>query len=163
MVLSGAINKALAAGTSGQVRGPGWARGTFFGAIAGLTSFAAHAGGPPITMYLVPQKLERGIYQATTVIVFVAINYMKLIPYWWLGQFTTENLTTSLILLPLAPVGIWLGVWLHRRVSDTMFYRFVLLALVATGGKLVCEVKDCPQQVRERFVLEQIGIFQQDE
>ena len=124
---------------SKQARGPGWARGTFFGAIAGLTSFAAHAGGPPITMYLVPQKLDRGVYQATTVIVFVAINYMKLIPYWWLGQFTTENLTTSLILLPLAPIGIWLGVWLHKRLSDTMFYRFVLLALIATGGKLIWE------------------------
>jgi uncharacterized membrane protein YfcA len=124
---------------SRPARGPGWGRGTVWGAIAGLTSFVAHAGGPPLTMYLVPQKLDRGVYQATTVLVFVAINYMKLGPYWWLGQFTTENLSTSLVLAPLAPIGIWLGVWLHRHVTDKAFYAVILAALVATGGKLIWE------------------------
>lgn len=125
--------------TPRAAQGPSWVRGTFWGSVAGLTSFVAHAGGPPTTIYLLPQKLDRGVYQATTVLVFVAINYMKLGPYWWLGQFTSENLATSLVLLPLAPVGIRLGVWLHQRVTDKAFYAVILVALVATGGKLIWE------------------------
>lgn len=125
--------------TPREAQGPSWVRGTFWGSIAGLTSFVAHAGGPPMTLYLVPQKLDRGIYQATTVLVFVAINYMKLGPYWWLGQFSSQNLATSLILLPLAPFGIWLGVWLHKKVTDKAFYAVILVALIATGGKLIWE------------------------
>lgn len=123
--------------TRGPARGPSWKRGTLWGAVAGLTSFVAHAGGPPITIYLVPQKLERSVYQATTVIVFIAINYMKIGPYWFIGQFTRETLLTSVSLAPLAPLGIWIGAWLHRRVDDKLFYRIILATLVVTGGKLI--------------------------
>lgn len=125
--------------TPRRAQGPSWVRGTFWGGVTGLTSFVAHAGGPPMTMYLLPQKLDRSVYQATTVIVFVVINWMKLGPYWWLGQFSHENLATSLVLAPLAPIGIWLGVWLHKRVTDRAFYAVILVALLATGGKLIWE------------------------
>src|SRR5690606_39869458 len=33
----------------------GIARGTFWGTIAGYTSYIAHAGGPPVSIYLLPQ------------------------------------------------------------------------------------------------------------
>ena len=51
-------------------------------------------------------------------IFFLIVNYAKLIPYAQLGQFDTANLATALVLSPLAPVGIWLGLWLHGRVPE---------------------------------------------
>ncbi len=107
------------------------------GTLAGFTSFVAHAGGPPINMYLLPQKLDRTVYQATTVIFFTGVNYVKLLPYGWLGQLSGENLGTSLILLPLVPVGMGLGIWLHKRVSERLFYRVCYLFLFLTGCKLI--------------------------
>jgi uncharacterized membrane protein YfcA len=106
-------------------------------AFAGFTSFIAHAGGPPLNMYLLRRGLDRGQFVGTSVVFFAVVNYVKLVPYSWLGQFDAGNLTTSLVLAPLAPIGIGIGVWLHNRVSDKFFFRFVYLLLFVVGIKLI--------------------------
>lgn len=112
-------------------------RGSFWGSIAGFTSFVAHAGGPPLQFYMLPQKLDKTLYVGTSVWFFFAINYVKLIPYGLLGQFSVQNIGTSLILLPLAPLGIWLGVKAHKMVSEVLFYRIAYVLVLLTGGKLL--------------------------
>jgi uncharacterized membrane protein YfcA len=111
-------------------------RGGFWAAVAGFTSFVSHAGGPPANAYLLSLRLPKTVYQATTVAFFITVNYVKLIPYAWLGQFDTTNLATSLALLPLAVVGMGLGIWLHHRVPDELFYRIAYSLLMITGLKL---------------------------
>jgi len=106
-------------------------------ASAGFTSFVAHAGGPPLNMYLLRRGLNRTEFVGTAVVFFAVVNYVKLAPYAWLGQLAPGNLATSLVLAPLAPVGIGIGVWLHRRVSDVFFFRVVYALLFAVGIKLV--------------------------
>src|SRR3546814_646539 len=113
------------------------AKGGAWCAVSGFTSFIAHAGGPPMQVYLLPQRLDRTLYVGTTVVYFFAVNYVKLIPYGMLGQFSTENLTTAVGLLPLAPLGIWFGIALHRVVPDRPFYRICYGALLVTGLKLI--------------------------
>ena len=115
----------------------GPAVGIAAGATGGFTSFVAHSGGPPIGMYLLRRNIDRTSFAATTVYLFLAINYVKLIPYAWLGQFDTSNLMTSLVLAPLAPVGIYIGVWLHKRVSDEVFFRIAYTLLFVVGLKLL--------------------------
>jgi uncharacterized membrane protein YfcA len=112
-------------------------RGSFWGSIAGFTSFVAHAGGPPLQFYMLPQKLDKTLYVGTSVWFFFAINYVKLIPYGLLGQFSVQNIGTSLVLLPLAPLGIWLGVKAHKMVSEVLFYRIAYVLVLLTGGKLL--------------------------
>jgi uncharacterized protein len=111
--------------------------GRFWGAVSGFTSTIAHAGGPPLAIYLYPLKLDRARLAATTVVFFGAMNYLKLVPYALLGQLSPGNLLTSLVLLPLAPVGVRLGLWLQARMSDRAFYRAIYALLAATGAKLV--------------------------
>ncbi len=109
------------------------------GMSAGFTSFVAHAGGPPLNMYMLRRKLDRTAYVATTVIFFTAVNYAKLVPYGWLGQLSTENLVASLVLAPLAPIGIAIGFWMHRHVSDRFFFRFAYLLLFLVSLKLISD------------------------
>jgi hypothetical protein len=111
--------------------------GTIAAATAGFTSFIAHAGGPPLDMYLLRRKLDRTAFVGTTVAFFAIANYVKLLPYAWLGQLDGNNLGTSLALAPLAPIGIGLGVWMHRRVSDRTFFHVVYTMLFVVGVKLV--------------------------
>ena len=111
--------------------------GVAAGAAGGFTSFIAHAGGPPISMYLLRRPLDRTDFVATTVLLFAAINYVKLLPYAWLGQLSATNLLTSLVLAPLAPIGVYTGVWLHRRVSDRFFFRLMYVLLFVVGCKLL--------------------------
>lgn len=105
--------------------------------VAGFTSFVAHAGGPPLSMYLLRRGLDRTRFAATAVLFFTVVNYVKLIPYAWLGQFDAANLGTSLVLAPLAPISIGIGYWLHRRVSDQLFFLFVYVMLFIVGLKLI--------------------------
>ncbi len=113
--------------------------GVLGGTVAGFTSFIAHAGGPPINMYLLRRPLDRTQFVATSVVFFAAVNYVKLVPYGWLGQLATDNLLASLALAPFAPVGIGLGVWLHKRVSDRLFFRFVYSLLFVVALKLISD------------------------
>lgn len=111
--------------------------GVVAAATSGFTSFLAHAGGPPLTMYLLRRGLNRTEFVATAVVFFTLVNYVKLVPYGWLGQLDASNLSTSLVLAPLAPVGVAIGVWLHRRVSDLVFFRIAYAMLFVVGCKLI--------------------------
>ena len=81
--------------------------------IAGFTSFSVHAGGPPLQIALLPQKLDPKIYAATTVVFFTFVNLIKVFPYYWLDQFTQEVLWTALILAPVGPFAVRLGILLN--------------------------------------------------
>ena len=115
-----------------------WA-GRFWGMVAGFTSFVAHAGGPPLSVYLFPSPIDKTKMMATSVVFFTTVNYVKLVPYFFLGQLSAGNLKTSLILLPLAPLGVWAGIWLHKRVSDKAFYVVCYALLFIAGVKLFYE------------------------
>lgn len=121
----------------GPARTASYARGTFWATLSGFTSFSVHAGGPPLHIYLLSQRLDKTTFQATTVAFFFAINWLKLGPYAWLGQLDGSNLATSLVLAPLAPVGIALGTRLHHRIDETIFFRVVYASLVVLGLKLI--------------------------
>ncbi len=118
-------------------RPPHTVAGLFWGATAGFTSFSIHAGGPPLQAYLLPQRLHRTRFQATSVLFFFVVNWSKVVPYAWLGQLRADNLFISLVLLPLAPLGIFLGRWLHDRVNDAVFFRVVHASLFVIGIKLL--------------------------
>ncbi|MCK5622608.1 MAG: sulfite exporter TauE/SafE family protein [Alphaproteobacteria bacterium] len=111
--------------------------GLFWAGISGFTSFIAHAGGPPVHVYLLPQRIDKTLYVGTLVVFFTAVNYTKLVPYGLLGQLSANNLGTALILSPLAPVGIWLGVRFHRMLSESLFYKLCFVFLSLTGVKLI--------------------------
>ena len=116
---------------------PSAARGLFWSAVSGLTSTIAHAGGPPMSIYLLPLRLDKAVMVGTTVIFFAVINAVKLVPYAWLGLFDARNLSTWAVLAPLAPVGIWIGVKLMRRIPEAIFYRICYGILLVVGTKLL--------------------------
>ncbi len=113
--------------------------GLLGGSIAGFTSFVAHSGGPPISMYLLRRPLDRTDFAGTTILFFAVVNYVKLVPYAWLGQFDADNLATSAGLAILAPIGVLIGAWLHKRVSDRFFFSFVYILLFVVGLKLIAD------------------------
>jgi len=116
---------------------PNHAVGVPCGVAAGLTSSFAHGAGPVVSMFLVPQRLPKEIYVGTTVLVFTWINWIKL-PFFLANDVITgETVRRSLGFLPLVPAGVWLGVWLNRRLSERGFAQWVLVALFLTGLQLV--------------------------
>ena len=70
-------------------------------------------------------------------LVFLIINTIKLFPYYYLDQLIISNLRTSLILSPLAPISIYLGYYLHKKVSENAYYFIIYLFLGISGLKLI--------------------------
>ncbi len=112
------------------------APGIFWGALGGFTSFVSHAGGPPLMVYVMPQKLSPRVFAGTLTMFFAAVNLLKVPPYFLLGQFSSDNLTASATLFPLAIAATLAGVWLVRRVSAERFYILVLVLTFLIGVKL---------------------------
>jgi uncharacterized membrane protein YfcA len=116
---------------------PPRAVGFLLGIAGGFTSFVAHAGSPPLAAYVLPLRMEPLRYTATMAVLFGAINLSKWIPYIGLGLFDTRIVFTSLLLIPLAPLGVWLGIWATRRIASEWFYRLAYGGMFLTGAKLL--------------------------
>ena len=115
---------------------PVWA-GALAGVVAGFTSFVSHAGGPPAAVYLLSLRIDKTRFQATTVLVFWAINIAKFIPYAALGMFTIQTGIANLVLAPFALLGAALGVHAHRMVPERLFFGITYVLLSVTGVKLI--------------------------
>lgn len=116
---------------------PTAARGLFWGALSGFTSFISHAGGPPLMHFLLPQQLDKVRFVGTTVMYFGAVNLLKLGPYAQLGLLDLSNLAVSLLLLPAVPLGFAVGYRLLRTIDLRRFNLVVAWLLLAAGLKLV--------------------------
>lgn len=116
---------------------PGPVAGWLWGGLSGLTSFIAHAGSPPLMVYLLPHKLDKEAFVATSLVFFAAMNYAKILPYFWLDLLDARNLGTAAALVPLGIAGIYVGQWLQRRIDARLFYRIIYTLLLLTGTKLL--------------------------
>lgn len=116
---------------------PNPAAGSFWGTVAGFTSFVAHVGGPPFQIYALPLKLDPRVLSGTAAIFFAATNALKLAPYFMLGQFDATNLTASAVLMPVAPLATLAGAWLVRRMRPEIFYPFTYCTVAVIAVKLI--------------------------
>jgi len=112
-------------------------QGVLWGALAGFTSFVSHAGGPPYHIYTLPLRQDPRTYTGTSVRFFAIINALKLVPYFALGQFDTTNLSTSLVLAPLALVATLVGAFFVRRMKPAVFYPFMYVMVFLASLKLI--------------------------
>lgn len=127
--------------SQGLIRTAGWQPGPVAGGVAGVvlgfTSFVSHAGGPAAAVYLLGRGVSKTAFQATTVLVFWAVNLMKSVFYAGMGIFTTETLLLGAALAPFALLGTWIGIRAHAHVSERLFFGVTYTLLTATGIRLV--------------------------
>lgn len=107
------------------------------GVISGFSSFVANAGGPSVTIYLLSKNLSKSAYQGCSVIFFWWVNLIKLFPFISLGLYDRESIFMAIEMLPVAVVGMALGVYLHKRVSEKGFMIFLKLMLFLVSLKLL--------------------------
>lgn len=113
-----------------------WA-GVPWGALAGYTSFVAHAGGPPAQAFLLGRGLDKAAFTATSVAFFAVVNLLKLPAYLGTDLITEDTLWDAARLAPIAPVGVWVGVLLNGRLDPKWFFRIIHVFLVLVGCKLL--------------------------
>jgi uncharacterized membrane protein YfcA len=115
---------------------PNPTKGAFWGSLAGFTSFVSHSGSPPFQMYALPLRLDKRVFVGTSVIFFAVTNAVKLIPYFFLGQFDTANLATAAALFPFAALTTMVGIWIVRVIDQSLFYGLSYVFVLVIGLKL---------------------------
>jgi hypothetical protein len=77
---------------------PNAIKGFVCAALGAFTSFIAHAGGPPVSIYLLPLRLEKTKLVGVTGDLLLRGQLHEAGADFLLGQFDATNLTTSPIL-----------------------------------------------------------------
>ncbi len=116
---------------------PGPAMMAAAGISAGITSTIAHAAGPIVGFYMYVQGMNKSLFVGTTAWTFTFINFAKLPTYTFAGLFDRTNLEMALILLPLVPIGSFIGKWLHDRISEALFNMVIMICVLVAGIQLV--------------------------
>lgn len=117
---------------------PAWV-GCLSGGVAGFTSFIAHAGGPPLNFYLLQCQLTKQQFLGTAVVFLAITNLVKLVPYTLLGLVNIDNLTIALLLMPVAWLGVKLGLVIQKRINGELFFRVILCLLILLGIRLIMD------------------------
>jgi uncharacterized membrane protein YfcA len=107
------------------------------GGVSGLGSALANTGAPPYTAYMLLQNLQPTIFVGTTTLFFALVNAIKLPGLILAGRFHIESILTVAWVIPLLPVGVWLGRWLVKRINALAFERFMLATLFVASMALL--------------------------
>jgi hypothetical protein len=118
---------------------PTWITAGPFGLVGGVCTMLAHAAGAVTTIYLLPQRLDKRAFVGTSARFYFVFNTLK-VPFFLhpsLGLINRDSLTKSLWLVPLAPLTVWAGSALNRRISPAAFNKAIYALLAVSGGYLV--------------------------
>jgi uncharacterized membrane protein YfcA len=111
--------------------------GVLAGAASGFTTFVAHAGGPPVAMYMIRRGLDKRLFVGTNTAFFTLGNLLKLGPYGLLMAARPDTAAAALMLAPVIPFAVKAGIALHHRLSQDAILVLTNLLLVVGGARLL--------------------------
>lgn len=113
-------------------KGQTW-HGVVAGSVAGFTSTLAHAGGPPVVIYLLMQDLKPPVFVATSAIFIATLNWIKLPFYISAGLMDFRAYLYLAFCLPMIPLGVWAGKRMVHRIDKGLFEKIVTFLLFISG------------------------------
>ncbi len=111
--------------------------GIIAGILAGITSTLAHAAGPIVSLFLFSKNLGKTMFVGTVAWTFTLINITKLPFYIGVGLVDWSVLKFDVFLVPFIPVGSFLGVWLHNKISERTFNFVIMILTIIIGIQLL--------------------------
>ena len=136
-LIEGRLNRAAGDSTNRLWGASGM--GLLMGAVAGFSSALAHTGGPPVSIYLLQQKIKPRVFVATSALFFALLNWIKTPYYLYAGLFDFERLLSLAWALPFLPLGVWVGRAFVTRINRPVFERVVTVLLALTAILLLVE------------------------
>lgn len=111
--------------------------GALAGGLSGFASALANAGGPPITIYLLLQRLTPLAFLGTNALFFAIVNAIKLPFFLGASVIDADQLLGTVWALPLIPAGVWLSKQLMTRINRRAFEGLMLALLTYSGFSLL--------------------------
>ena len=102
--------------------------------VGGIVHGAFASGGPFLVIYAGEKVKEKGSFRATMCSVWATLNTVLLIKYIITGDFVVKNvMPVYLLALPFLAIGVAVGMFLHKKVSQKVFSVVVYVILLAAG------------------------------
>ena len=105
--------------------------------LAGLVQGLYASGGPLLVHALSRVQISRSRFRATLMTIWFTLNSGLSVAYLVGGLWTTDMAVRAAWLLPLVPIGLWAGDWLHHHASERGFAVAVQTVLLVAGLGLV--------------------------
>jgi uncharacterized membrane protein YfcA len=81
--------------------------------------------------------MKKEIYVGTRVIFFTFVNLIKLPFYIHLSMVNFQTFKQSMLLLPLAIIGIYIGYKILKIIDEKLFYNILYVLILCTSTKLI--------------------------
>jgi uncharacterized membrane protein YfcA len=99
----------------------------FFGALAGMTTMAANAGGTAMTLYLVNMRVSMLAFMGTFAWFFFIVNALKVPFLVGLGFLNADTLRADLWFIPVLVGGALLGYAIFKKMNEKVFTNIALV------------------------------------
>lgn len=111
----------------------GLSRGAgLYGVGAGFATTIANAAGPIMNMYLLTRRLSKEQFVATGAWFFFTVNLAKIPIYLWQDLLSAQSLAFDAAMIPAVLVGALAGLWILRRIPQTLFETIVVVLTAVT-------------------------------
>lgn len=100
-----------------------------YGAMGGVATVLAHAGGLVWSLYLVTRNLDKRIFVGTIILLFFITNTYKTIAYLYIGMLTPSSLLSVLPAIPFVFLGSYLGNLANKKLNSALFRKIVLATI----------------------------------
>ena len=105
--------------------------GYAFGFLSGCLGGAINTSGPPVVIHAALQRWNQHEVMTTLQSFFIVSGIYTLVMHSLHGLFTMTVLRYWALMIPVQIAGVFLGIFLHRRINEELFRKFIYLLLIA--------------------------------
>jgi len=103
------------------------------GALGGVMGGLGGLTGPAPTLWCTLRGWDKAAQRSVFQVFNLSMHSLTLTVYFFNGTLTATMLPIFALIVPVAILPTFAGIWVYRRVDDRMFRRLVLLLLLVSG------------------------------
>lgn len=103
------------------------------GSITGFLNGICGISGPPLILFFSGVKMDKMTYKATFNSIFLALNVVAIISYYYFGNLTITLVKTSLTYAVIVIIGAFLGLFVSKRISEVLFSKIISITVIIMG------------------------------
>lgn len=107
------------------------------GFLGGFTTMIGNAAGPVMSIYFLSMSLPKNSFIGTAAWFFLLVNLFKVpfhIMVW--ETISWQSIQFNLLLFPVILVGVFLGLWIVKRIPEKPYRIFIMVSIGLAAIKL---------------------------